>query len=199
MLEKGKRGLFGVAKDQTGVFDKFLDAAAQKGVQNAADKIAEEVLNKTDGIPIISGRSSTKPKLKGNEKIKALKAARDAAEASRQAAAAARSRANRIAKGNITGGSSGEGGGTYNYTNPTKDPSLSPPTAPEPDRGGGSSSGGSSSGSNLSTARSKNEAAGGYTGGGKYGGFESGGLVSAPAAKQKKRKTQRRKGLGTRP
>ncbi len=217
MLEKGKRGLFGVAKDQTGVFDKFLDAAAQRGVQNAADKIAEEVLNKTDGIPIISTSSNTKPKLKGIEKVTALKAARDfattkrlekereieaAREAARkaaQAAAAARSRANRVAKGNITGGSSGDGGGTYDYTNPTKDPSLSPPTAPELDLGGGSSSGGSSSGSNLSTARSKNEAAGGYTGGGKYGGFESGGLVSAPAAKQKKRKTQRRKGLGTRP
>ena len=206
MLEKGKRGLFGVAKDQTGVFDKFLDEFAQKGVQNAADKIAEEVLNKTDGIPIISDRSSTKPKLKGIEKINALKAARDFATTKRlekereiEAAREAARKAAQIAKGNITKDDSG-GGGFLDVTN-------SPPASAPPDKGGfsgdsssgGSSSGGSSSGSNLSTARSKNEAAGGYTGGGKYGGFESGGLVSAPAAKQKKRKTQRRKGLGTRP
>jgi len=59
---------------------------------------------------------------------------------------------------------------------------------------------------NLDTARDAIEEAGKknedvYTGGGPTGGFEQGGLVAKPANKKlnKKRKTQRRKGLGTRP
>jgi hypothetical protein len=217
-MKKQGRGLFNVAPDQKGLVDKALDAFAQ----NAADKIAEEVLNnQVDGTPTFSGRSSTKPKLKGLEKVTALKAAQDfattkrlekereieaAREAARkaaQAAAAARSRANRIAKGNITKDESGDGG-FLDVTNP-------PPASAPPDKGGfsgGSSSGGSSSGGSSSGGPSySDEAAGDYDD--DSTGIYKGGLIKKPKVKsyanggyvtsKTKKTTQRRKGLGTRP
>ena len=212
MLEKGKRGLFGVAKDQTGVFDKFLDAAAQRGVQNAADKIAEEVLNKTDGITTISTSSNTEPKLKGNEKINALKTAAGNT---------------RITQKRPTGGGGDNGGGSSGGGGSSRPDTSAGDYGDNSGPGRRDSGGGSTVGVNTSAGNYGDDGGpGGNTGrddvmsGGGYsapqedydssGPFNKGGLINKPkkksyanggyvTANEPAKKKKKRKGLGTRP
>ena len=187
-IEKQRRSIFNVAPDQKGVLDKFLDAAAQ----NAADKIAEEVLNnQVDGTPTTSGRSSTKPKLKGLEKVTALKAAQDfattkrlekerkdeeARKAAQAAANAQAARARQAAREAENERERGDDGPNFSSSD---------------EGGGGSSNFG------VFTGRTVTKSDG--TKGKGRSDYKEGGLVSMPAAKKKKQTTQRRKGLGTRP
>ena len=212
MLEKGKRGLFGVAKDQTGVFDKFLDEFAQKGVQNAADKIAEEVLNKTDGITTISTSSNTEPKLKGNEKINALKTAAGNT---------------RITQKRPTGGGGDNGGGSSGGGGSSRPDTSAGDYGDNSGPGRRDSGGGSTVGVNTSAGNYGDDGGpGGNTGrddvmsGGGYsapqedydssGPFNKGGLINKPkkksyanggyvTANEPAKKKKKRKGLGTRP
>ena len=160
----------------------------------------------------------------GNQKVNALKAAQDRADTRRfekeererkdreaaQAAAqaAANARATQAARRyQPSGGGGGDGGGSSNSSIATQiqaqNPSLS--------RGEALSAAAKtkSYSSNTGGYDEAPSVAAGHASGGKqkedYGfgdayNYKTGGLVSMPAAKkQKKRTTQRRKGLGTRP
>ena len=186
--EKARKDIFNVAPDQKGVVDKTLDAFAQ----NAADKIAEEK-RAADAAAATSGRSSTKPKLKGLEKVTALKAAQDFAttkrlekerkdeEARKAAQAAANAQAARARQAAREAENASERGDDG------------------PDFSSSDEGGGGSSNFGVFTGRTVTKSDG--TKGKGRSDYKEGGLVSMPAAKKKKKKqtTQRRKGLGTRP